>query len=542
MRNKALLAFGIALPVLSGTALPQELLDLEALERLGTPIGEIKIRVEDVFDLSNPEEDKRLYRFANRLHLQTRASTVEHIVLFEPGDRFEARLLDESARVLRATGYIAEATVEAAGFNVETNEVDIDVFVKDAWSLSPDLKLSRNGGENEYGIGVSEENLFGLGKSLSASFTSDVDRDERYFEYGDPNVRGSRTRFTSRFADASDGYRRGLTIVRPFYALDTRWSVGSVLVDDKRVDSMYSLGEIIDKFTHQVRRASLEGGWSRGLVDNRSRRWLSGLSFEQDVFFAAPDFPSTVLLPQNRRLLFPWIGFQLVEDDFREMTELNDIGRTEDVPLGLNLILQLGRASRSLNSDRDATIFRAGAHKGWEPGGPGRLLLFDVAAATRRENVGTRNTIVTSTFKYFHRNLENHLFSATLRTALGRRLDADTQILLGGDTGLRGYPIRYQSGEGSAVLSIEQRFFTDWYPFRLLRVGYAIFFDAGRVWGTDARGAPGRGTLYDIGIGLRLTSPRSSTRSVLHIDLSVPINGPADVDSFQVSVEKRSSF
>ena len=540
MRNNALRALAVALPMLPTVAKPQGELDLEALESLNVPIGQINIHVEDIFDLTNPQEDKKLYRFANRLHVQTRPSTIEHVLLFERGDRFETRLLDESARALRATGYIAETTIQATNFNVETNEVDLDVFVKDAWSLSPDIKYSRNGGETEYGLGLSEENLFGLGKSLTATYSSDIDRDERFFEYGDPNLAGTRTQLIARYADASDGYRRGLSVSRPFYAFDSRWYVGSAFANDQRIDSMYSLGEIVDRFSHEIRDANIEGGWSKGLFGNRSRRWLAGLSFEEDTFWPAADFGDPLLLPEDRRLAYPWLGVQIIEDDFREMTELNDMGRTEDVPLGLNLVLRVGRTS--FDSDRDATIFRANAHKGWEPGGPGQLFLFDASAETRLEDDGTHNAIVTSTFRYYHRNLGDHLFSASLTGVIGEELDAENQILLGGDSGLRGYPIRYQSGENSLLLTLEQRFFTDWYPFRLLRVGYAVFLDAGRVWGQDARGSPLHGTLYDIGFGMRLTSPRSSSRDVLHIDFAFPIGAPNDVDSFQLSIEKRASF
>jgi hemolysin activation/secretion protein len=122
------------------------------------------------------------------------------------------------------------------------------------------------------------------------------------------------------------------------------------------------------------------------------------------------------------------------------------------------------------------------------------------------------------------------------------RLDVENQVLLGGDNSLRGYPLRYQSGERSALLTLEQRFFTDWYPFRLLRVGYAFFMDAGRVWGDDPYRTPNVGTLYDVGVGLRLTSPRSSGNSVVHIDLAFPVSSDPSVDDVQIIVEKKTSF
>src|SRR5690606_20479136 len=131
---------------------------------------------------------------------------------------------------------------------------------------------------------------------------------------------------------------------------------------------------------------------------------------------------------------------------------------------------------------------------------------------------------------------------ASLSATTTHRLDPDDQVLLGGDNGLRGYPLRYQSGKHRAALTLEQRFYTDWYPFRLFRVGYAVFFDAGRTWGRDPRGEPSRGMLYDLGIGLRLSSPRSSGRSVVHVDLAFPVGGADSIDDVQLIVETKRSF
>ena len=42
------------------------------LEKSGATIRRVNIIVDNVFDLSNPKEDKRLYRWANRVHVRTR--------------------------------------------------------------------------------------------------------------------------------------------------------------------------------------------------------------------------------------------------------------------------------------------------------------------------------------------------------------------------------------------------------------------------------------------------------------------------------------
>jgi hypothetical protein len=521
---------------------PEPALEPAALERAGVTIRAINVTVDNVFDPSNPEEDKKLYRWANKVHIRTRPSVIEAVLLFSVGDRYEARQLEESARALRDRGYLADARITPRAYDPGTNTVEVDVRVRDSWSLAPDLKLSRSGGENEWAIGMSDGNLLGTGKQLTARYSSDVDRDETYLSYGDSNVFDSRVRLGAVLANASDGHRRSIAAERPFYSLDARWALGGTIRDERRVETMYDLGEEIDEFRHDVESISLQGGLSRGLVDGRVQRWLFGVASEEDTFLPTPEMPLPLLLPESRKFVYPWVGWQLVEDDFREMSELNDMGRTEDISLGLNLYFSLGLAERRFGSDRDATLFRSTMQSGWEPGGAGKLLLLNAGGSTRREDGGLRNSIAYASAKYYRRNLEKNLFSVSLSALTSNKLDFDSQVLLGGDNGLRGYPLRYQAGKHRAILTVEERFYTDWYPWRLFRVGYAAFVDVGRVRGADPRATPSLGTLSDVGVGLRLSSPRSSGRSVVHIDLAFPLNGDSSIDDVQLNVETKGSF
>ena len=79
------------------------------LEQRGARIGNIEIQVDDVFEtgthLSAP------YRIANDLHISTHDATVQNQLLFHTGDKYDHRLLDETARILRAQRYLNEATV-----------------------------------------------------------------------------------------------------------------------------------------------------------------------------------------------------------------------------------------------------------------------------------------------------------------------------------------------------------------------------------------------------------------------------------------------
>ncbi|RZV38235.1 MAG: hypothetical protein EX272_03415, partial [Chromatiales bacterium] len=114
-------------------------------------------------------------------------------------------------------------------------------------------------------------------------------------------------------------------------------------------------------------------------------------------------------------------------------------------------------------------------------------------------------------------------------------------VEIGGKTGLRGYPLRYQVGDSKLLATVEQRFFTDWYPFRFARVGAAVFADAGRVWGANPLGPDYRGWLADAGVGLRFALTRVSDQ-VVHMDLAFPLNGDSSIDDVQFLLELRNSF
>ena len=540
------LAFALATlvtaPALSQAVTGPDPIDAEAeLERVGATIREIHITVDNVFDPSKPEEDKKLYHFANRVHIRTRPEVIQHALLFKEGDRYDRRVIDETARELRARGFLAEAIIAHRDYDPSSNTVVVDVHVRDSWTLAPDLSFSHSGGETEWGAGLEDRNLLGTGKMFNLSYKSTVDRDEARLSYNDPNVFGSRVRLGGTLGNATDGHRITLGAERPFYALDTRWMVGGTIHDEERVDSMYDLGEEVDEFDHDLQGITLQSGWSRGIVNGTVKRWIFGLTSEEDTFMPTVEKPQPIFLPENRKLVYPWIGWQLLQDDYREMTKLNDMGRTEDVALGMGLYLSVGFADTSFGSDRDAILYRATAQNGWEPA-PGHLVLASLNATARQENDGLKNSVVQAGARYYMRQTENRLLTLATSVTLGNNLDGDKQVLLGGDNGLRGYPQRYQAGEQSVIFTAEERFFTELYPWRLFRVGWAAFFDVGRVSGTDPRAAPSLGTLADVGVGLRLSSPRASGKSVVHVDLAFPLNGDPSIDSVQLVVETKASF
>jgi len=512
---------------------------IKALELEGATIGQVVLERANVFDLSDPDENKALYRLANRWHIVTKEKVIQGQLLFKEGDTFSNRLLDESARILRQNLYLYDATIKP--IRVRDGVVDISVETRDVWSLGPDISFSRKGGENRSGIGLEETNLLGRGMALSLQHQKDVDRTSNSVEFFDRNFGNSRVSTSLRIADNSDGNSNWLSIVRPFYALDGRRTAGGSALDDDRRTALYRLGDEAAEYQHERRYFSAFGGWSKGLSGGFARRWTVGFVHDDNLFSTVPDPVLPTVQPADRNLVYAFARFELVQDAFETSQNRDQIGRTEDFLMGSRLSATLGWSDTALGADRDALIYSTTYSRGI-----GSLekhsLLLGASASGRVESGEARNSLIELSARYYHTQSNKRLFFATMSATVGYKLDLDNPIHLGGDTGIRGYPQRYQNGESKMVLTVEQRYFTDWYPFRLARIGGAIFADVGRVWGQNPLGGEPLGWLTDVGIGLRLAPTRSSAGKVLHIDLAFPLDGDDTIDSVQILVEAKRSF
>lgn len=503
-------------------------------------IGSVTVNNENVFDLDNPEEDKSLYRLLNRLHIKTRPDVISRQLLFQQGDTFSFQKMAESERLLRSNRYLQEVTIEPV--RAEDGHVDVNVTTADAWTLIPKVSASRSGGENNAAIGVQEMNLLGTGIAVQVQFKSDVDRDSSMLKIVDRNLGGSRYALETLFASNSDGYTRLLAFGKPFYSLDSRDSSSIRFYDNEQIESFYTLGEEVSDYRHEASQHELSVGWSQGLRDGWSRRFTTGLAMDQHRFSAAigTSFPSSVI-PDDRDLLYPFVGVELVEDNYKKGSNYDQMHRTEDRFLGTRLSARLGLASEGAGSDRNAWIFDARAETSFLESKTGSLhLAADLGG--RFEDAGAQNLALDLSASYYKRQSEKRLLFVQLSGTYGENLDLDQYLMLGGDNGLRGYPLRYQSGDKRAQLTIEQRYFTDWYPFRLFHVGGAVFFDAGRTWGVSPVGASSDGWLRDVGLGLRIGNSRSGLGRMTHIDLAFPLDGGNDIADVQFLVSTRKSF
>ena len=513
--------------------------DLADDEFEGATIRHVVLEKANIFDTTKPDEDKWLYRLANRFHVVTRDKTITKQLLFEPGQTYSRRLVEESERILRRRKYIYDADIRTT--KVDDNVVDLAVVTRDIWSLVPEIAFSRGGGENSWRAGFEESNLFGRGQSLQLTYSDDKDRRSKSVSFVDEHLGRSRVAVYAKYADASDGDTAWLSVARPFYAMDARWAAGGSVFADTRETTLYVAGDETAEFGHERDFVSVFGGWSKGLRGRFARRWTYGVTYDENVFSAVADSSLPSAVPADRKLVYPFLGFELVEDEFVTAENKDQISRTEDFLMGRRVTASIGWSDESFGADRDALVYTVLASRGFGKLGEHALLLI-LQAQGRLESGNTRNAQVAIGARYYRRQSDKWLTFASISGSAGHALDLDNPVFVGGDSGLRGYPILYQNGESKLIATIEQRYFTDWYPLRLFRIGAAVFADVGRVWGDNPVGPERREWLANVGIGMRFAPTRFSSSRVFHLDVAVPLDGDDSIDSVQVSFRAKRSF
>ena len=509
------------------------------LEAAGARIGEVRVVPGEIFDPRNPDEDKALFRAANRLHIVTRSGVIERAVLFKSGEPVSARLIEETERLLRSNRYLYDVSIRPLA--VHDGVVDIEVSTRDTWSLDPGFSAGRTGGANTGGFRIREYNILGTGTAIGFGRSKDVDRTSTEFEFSNPRAFGTWASFDYQNANSSDGRRQGVSLIRPFYELDARWSAGVSASDDKRIDSVYNAGNVVSQYRRTERKAEVFGGLSPGLQDGWVHRYSLGVSLQDDGFENDPTLVAPATLPADQKLVTPFVRYELLEDRYEREQNRNLIGRPEFFALGLYARLQLGKSSAALGASREPWLYSGSISRGFEPW-PDHRLMAQAQFSGEVDRGEVRRRRIGAQAQYYLPIDKRRLFYASASVDELRRPELPDMLMLGADNGLRGYPLRYQGGARRALFTVEQRFYTDLYVWQLFRVGGAMFFDVGRAWGGDNPNTVNPGWLRDVGAGLRIVSVRSAFSNVLHVDLAFPLDASADIKRVQLNVKTKTSF
>ncbi len=519
---------------------PQEQAPQVSTAVAGKQVAEIRVERVNVFDPKVPGEDWWPFRVANNIHYPTRENVIRRELLFAPGEVWDPLKVIQSERNLRANGSFRRADI----LPVERPDgrVDAVVLAQDSWTTNPRFAAGTEGGDTFFSMGVEEGNILGYGKSLALDYGRANRRTASSVSYGDPRFLGTRLALGTSYSRGSTGDASAASLTRPFYSLEAHgasaasWRLFS--------DEFFIQREASDFSKHRKTRRTAEAStgrrlpWDSVFVQRAEAGWYADRLQYERVHETVPGF-----LPADRELSGPTAGYSWVQPRYIKETYIDRMERVEDYNLGNELSVRAGWMGAATGSDRDRFIWNASNQQGVRFA-PGRFAIARVGLMGRAAGGRWENAIANVDLNMFWKThwRGDHTLVAHAEGAFGRYLDKDSQIVLGGATGLRGYKNNSFTGGKAVLVNFEDRFFFPGEYFHLVRLGAAVFVDSGIVADEGARLAL-RGIKSDVGFGLRAASSRSRSGGVGRIDLAYALNrGPGGGSRWVLSITGGQAF
>lgn len=503
----------------------------------GKTIRNIRFHQMNVFDETNPDENNRIYRFLNTVHIKTRPKVIAAQLLFKQGDKINHKAMEETERNLRTRRYLTNAFVLPE--KVCGDYVDVLVITQDAWALEPQVSFSRKSSDNQTGFAIADGNLLGTGNSFQVGYKENQLRNTISYEFSNPYFLNRQLAVRALYADSSDGRSTLLSVAKPFYALDTPWAAGAQVSDLSQVEEIRSRGEKVNAFRHQSVNNEVYFGKATDINHNFTQRWLVGYTEEEDSFY--PDENTKQGIPDRDKAVYPWVEYQYLQNRYGVFKNLNQIQRPEDISVGQTLKVRLGYAGKTFGNPDDVIRYKA-EYTNVVDFSDVHLLEFELDLDGRQhlkyDNLDP--TILTSSLAYHYLIDEKNRWYARAEFGMGENLPQYKELTVGDITGLRGYPTDYLRGDRRYVFTLERRYFSDIHIFNLMRLGAVVFFDVGKAWGLPNE--PQSPVLSDVGIGLRFSSTKVRIGNIIHIDIATPTTAKEGIDKYQLTIGAFQKF
>ncbi len=475
-------------------------------------IRSIQVTRGDVF----PEITRRpefFYRWANALHITTKESVIRREFLFREGQNLDLELIDESERRLRRLPYLGAVSI--AIDSSQADSVDVTVATTDQWTTLTSTILSSGGGRTIFGGALEEFNLLGYGKQLFAEASHERHEGTTLsFRYRDPQLFDSRWTAEGRFVDGPFDRLSSGQIVRPFFSPDTKWSWTIEGAGSDRVRREFSAGLESNRFRRQVNSLRLAAERAFG---PRYRKVRARLAYQfQDRTFT--QVPGTVrLLPENELIHRTTARLRVERLAFAEETRIDRFLKTEDITLGSITTVSLGRTGLPAPNGVKRFELLLARHQAYQIVA-GQYLFATAAFQTFFE----KETLLSLRLRYYNKIMGWQTLA--LNAEFGYATDTEEiPFVLGGDSGLRGFPARQFPGNKRLLLNLEDRIFTS-LNILTVAIGGVVFADAGHVW-QESQQVSFADMNISMGVGLRLGYTKSPSSRVGRIDFALPVRG-----------------
>lgn len=511
----------------------------------------------------------RLQPIVNFFHVTTKPHFVKRELLFKAGDRYERRIVEESARNLRGLSQLSVVILVPTKGSAP-DRVRMLLVTKDLWSLRLPLeyRLTSSAAASDRGpleylqAQITEINLLGTHHQASFNFNYNPDTVSFGGSLIVPRMWDSRLRFVAD-ANAIYNYRTSdlegsygtVSYYKPLFSLATEWSYGSTMSWNVGVSRRYiasELGGFDPAATNNPCRSAEEAPPGEARIPCQySRDYQSGELFLTRSFgrlvkhnlrvsaFARrqvyrpfdlsgfePDVASQFVdrvLPLSDNRYGGALQYQTFEARYMRLLDVEKMGIQEEYQLGHNLIVRVAPAYAPLRGSQSVVSLFAGAsytvplgdgiargyvesQTDFQPGDP--------ATPVSDGSIDVGGRVVTPRIGIGRTRIGRLVFDARLLHRYANYLNDFTS--LGGNTRLRGYPSGRFGGKDLVAFNLEFRL----RPFEILKtqLGAAVFYDAGDAF----YGFENLRVKQSAGVGLRLLLPQIN-RIVIRADWGFPL-------------------
>ena len=484
----------------------------------GLPIRRVDVRCLEIFDPLPVGRMNGIYGFVNTLHVKTRESTVRSQLLLSAGATWDAERVEETERLLREMEFIEPDPVLS---RVVNDSVDVLVVTHDQWTTQPELNLERGAGRTYGSIGISEENLLGLGIGLSLMFREDPTGRTRVGSVSGQRLFGTQLEGMFQAGTGRGGNSNAVSLRDPFRSLDDRLSWTASLWRADANHQLFKDGSLAAEFPFRFDQSQLEWAWGSRSPDGFVRRYALAYA-RHDRYYGPtenePGFEGT-FPGGTEEIKLRWVSARVLywrpQFIVRRGVELFD--PAEDFDLGEVLGLEGGFTLTSFGSTANEGLVRARLEAGLETSRFG--FGYARGRASTRLRGDPREVIATLDARWIQQPSRN---VAIVMAAYGQAADEaprEVQFVVGGLNGLRAYPVQALAGTQVWRLNAETRWVAARNVWDIASLGGAVFVDAAKSWDPGGDREPWHS---NAGFGLRISFPHASLHQVARIDVAFP--------------------
>lgn len=487
----------------------------DSLNSDGPIVDTIVIENQDIFDTNDPEYDSWIYSLANEFHIKTKKTVIAREVLLKKGSPYSEELAEETGRNLRSLPYIYDARVVLDSSNGENR---VRVITSDRWTLAGGPSISRSSRQTIYKLGIQELNLLGYGQQFEADYYI-REFDEDYLEASlyERRLFNSRQSLYLHYNGDPEVGLSSFSLSRPYYNLNERnsWDISYSYVD--REDRYYINGIVVSKNNTLGKRLSLSYNYRFGAYLSKVSFGLNyqyhdiSVSNRQIFYEGVPVvFPNDSLY----HAIIPSFGVSRVA--YIRTTRIDRFRKTEDIEMNTGASLSFGWYYDASSGGLlyRSVIFALGYSNFWKSS------LFSINYSRGfyyNSDIHLRKRIL-FTLRYYNNGLKFLTPSFRLSYSIDNRFDRRLSQSAGEDTGIRGYPRNFVTGEKLLKINYENRFFTG-ISIMSAAVGAVQFVDAAQGLLKD-QGPSFDRFYWAFGFGLRLAPEKIGNADIVRIDLA----------------------